>query len=144
MVWRRQPPLGPGPQQFLHVPSPDHPSNPPQTLSSIPLNWRQTGCGISGTAEGDGGMQRSRGERDGPELGWRWLPRERRVAEARRRLSAGTIKARRGQTRSEVAKMGSSGPGKCGSCGAQRQEQRRTLERRHRVVLMRSYSCRPR
>ena len=50
---------------------------------------------------------------------------ERRVTEARGRLSAGTTKAMRRQTRSEVAGVGTSGPGKSGSCGAQRQEQRR-------------------
>lgn len=52
------------------------------------------------------------------------------------RLTAGKTKARRGHTRSEAIQVGSSSPGKSGSCGM---EQRRTVER----DLEQSHSCHP-
>lgn len=53
--WPRSSPLLVCPQ-----PRPSH-QHPRQTLSSIPWNWPQTGRSISGTAGGDGGMQRCEG-----------------------------------------------------------------------------------
>lgn len=120
VVWRPQPPLGPGCPLSLCVPSPGHPTNAPARPSPASLGiGPRRDVVFRGRQEV---MVGCRGARDGPEVGWRWLPKERRAAEARRRLPTGTIKARQGQTRSEVAEVGSSGPGRCGSCGAQQQE----------------------
>lgn len=55
------------------------------------------------------------------------------------RLPAAKTKARRGHIRSEAIHVGSSSPGKSGSCGVQQQEQRRTVEK----DLEHSHSCHP-